>query len=280
MARRQNKSRKLTELNNLGPVSAGWLNAIGVHTLADLAGLGAIEAYRILKGHGYPVTLNLVYAIEGALRGRDWRDLPAARKRELRAAAADVAKPRCAWSQASALYRRYHDEEWGVPVHNDRKHFEFLILEGAQAGLSWITILKKREAYQTAFARFDARRVARFGARDVQRLLKDSGIVRNRLKIKAAIGNARAFLAVQKEFGSFNRYVWRFVGGRPIVNRFASLKELPATSAESDALSKDLKTRGFSFVGSTIIYAHMQAVGMVNDHLPSCFRYRELKNKR
>ncbi len=277
---KQNKSIKLTDLTNLGPISAGWLSAVGVHTLDDLAVLGGVEAYRILKGHGYPATLNLVYAIEGALRQRDWRDLPLALKRELRAAVADVAKPRCAWSQASALYRRYHDAEWGVPVHDDRKHFEFLILEGAQAGLSWITILKKREAYRKAFARFDTRRVARFGARDVKRLLKDSGIVRNRLKIEAAIGNARAFLAVQKEFGSFDAYVWRFVGGRPIVNRFALLKDLPATAAESDALSKDLKTRGFGFVGSTIIYAHMQAVGMVNDHLLSCFRFRELKNKR
>ena len=274
---KRNKSKKLTELNNLGPVSAGWLNAVGVRTLADLAGLGAIEAYRILKSHGYPATLNLVYAIEGALCRRDWRALPPALKRELRAAAADVAKPRCTWSQAGALYRRYHDEEWGVPVRDDRKHFEFLILEGAQAGLSWITILKKREAYRKAFAHFDARRVASFGARDVKRLLNDSGIVRNRLKIEAAIGNARAFLAVQKEFGSFDNYVWRFVGGRPIVNRFASLKDLPVTTAESDALSKDLKARSFGFVGSTIIYAHMQAVGMVNDHLLSCFRHRQLR---
>ncbi len=275
--RKRNKSKKLAEVNNLGPVSIGWLNAMGVHTLADLAGLGAIEVYRILKGHGYPATLNLVYAIEGALCRRGWRDLPPALKHKLRAAAADVSKPRCAWSQASALYRRYHDEEWGVPVHDDRKHFEFLILEGAQAGLSWITILKKREAYRKAFARFDARRVARFGARDVKRLLNDAGIVRNRLKIEAAIGNARAFLAVQKEFGSFDAYVWRFVGGRPIVNRLTSLKDLPVTTAESDVLSKDLKSRGFGFVGSTIIYAHMQAVGMVNDHLLSCFRHRELR---
>jgi len=277
MARMRKKSRKLADLHNLGPVSAGWLNAIGVHTQADLAGLGAIEAYRILKGHGYPATLNLVYAIEGALRGRDWRALSPTLKRTLRAAAADAVKPRCAWSQSSALYRRYHDEDWGVPVHDERKHYEFLILEGAQAGLSWITILKKREAYRKAFAGFDARRVARFGARDVKRLLKNAGIVRNRLKIEATIGNARAFLAVQKEFGSFDKYVWRFVGGRPIVNRFTSLKDLPATSTESDALSKDLKARGFRFVGSTIMYAHMQAVGMVNDHLLSCFRHRELR---
>ena len=167
-----------------------------------------------------------------------------------------------------------------MPVHDDRKHFEFLILEGAQAGLSWITILRKRENYRKAFANFNAVRVARFGARDVRRLLQNAGIVRNRLKIAAAISNARAFLAVQKEFGSFDRYVWRFVGGRPRVNRRRSLKQLPARTRESDALSKDLKSRGFSFVGSTILYAHMQAVGMVNDHLVSCFRHRALANRR
>jgi len=178
------------------------------------------------------------------------------------------------------LYVRYHDTEWGVPVHDDRKHFEFLILEGAQAGLSWITILRKRENYRKAFANFNAARVACFGAGDVRHLLRNAGIVRNRLKITAAISNARAFLAVQKEFGSFDRYVWRFVGGRPRVNRRRSLKSLPARTRESDALSKDLKSRGFRFVGSTIIYAHMQAVGMVNDHLVSCFRHRTLMRRR
>ncbi len=189
-------------------------------------------------------------------------------------------KPRCGWCGADPLYVRYHDAEWGVPVHDDRRHFEFLILEGAQAGLSWITILRKRENYRKAFANFDAARVARFGARDVRRLLKDAGIVRNRLKITATIANARAFLAVQKEFGSFDRYVWRFVDGRPRVNRRRSLKQIPARTKESDALSKDLKARGFRFVGSTIIYAHMQAVGMVNDHLVSCFRHRPLARRR
>ena len=189
-------------------------------------------------------------------------------------------KPRCGWCGTDPLYVRYHDTEWGVPVHDDRKHFEFLILEGAQAGLSWITILRKRENYRKAFANFNAARVARFGARDVRRLLRNAGIVRNRLKIAAAITNARAFLAVQKEFGSFDRYVWRFVGGRPRVNRRRSLKSLPAHTRESDALSKDLKLRGFRFVGSTIIYAHMQAVGMVNDHLVSCFRHRALARWR
>jgi len=187
---------------------------------------------------------------------------------------------RCGWCGADPLYVRYHDTEWGVPVHDDRRHFEFLILEGAQAGLSWITILRKRENYRKAFANFDPARVARFGARDVRRLLNDAGIVRNRLKIAAAIANARAFLAVQKEFGSFDRYVWRFVGGRPKLNRRRSLKQIPARTKESDALSRDLKARGFRFVGSTIVYAHMQAVGMVNDHLVSCFRHRPLARRR
>ena len=170
--------------------------------------------------------------------------------------------------------QRYHDEEWGVPVRDDRKHFEFLILEGAQAGLSWATILKRREGYRKAFAGFDPAKVARFDERKVQALLKDPGIIRNRLKVRAAVGNAGAFLAVKKEFGSFDAYVWRFVGGKPIVNRRRTMKDIPATSPESDALSRDLKGRGFRFVGSTIIYAHMQAVGMVNDHGVSCFRYR------
>ena len=189
-------------------------------------------------------------------------------------------KPRCGWCGTDPLYVRYHDTEWGVPVHDDRKHFEFLILEGAQAGLSWITILRKRENYRKAFANFNAARVARFGAGDVRRLLGNAGIVRNRLKIAAAITNACAFLAVQKEFGSFDRYVWRFVGGRPRVNRRRSLNQIPARTRKSDTLSKDLKLRGFRFVGSTIIYAHMQAVGMVNDHLVSCFRHRTLARRR
>jgi DNA-3-methyladenine glycosylase I len=174
----------------------------------------------------------------------------------------------------SEHYVRYHDEEWGVPVHDDRRQFEFLVLEGAQAGLSWSTILNKREGYREAFADFDAERVARFNRRSVERLVKFPGIVRNRLKIESAITNARRFLAVQQEFGSFDDYLWSFVAGRPIVNRWTDMKQVPATSAESDALSKDLKTRGFKFVGSTIMYAHMQATGMVNDHLVSCFRYK------
>ncbi len=183
---------------------------------------------------------------------------------------------RCGWCGTDPLYVAYHDTEWGVPVHDDRMLFEFLILEGAQAGLSWITILKKREAYRRAFAGFDAGKVVRFGPRQVERLLADAGIVRNRLKIEAAINNARHFLAVQEEFGSFDEYVWRFVDGRPIVNRRKTLKQVPASTPESDALSRDLKARGFKFVGSTICYAHMQATGMVNDHLTGCFRHAEV----
>ena len=184
---------------------------------------------------------------------------------------------RCGWSGSDPLLVAYHDREWGVPVHDDRVLFEFLMLESAQAGLSWITILRKREAYRAAFAGFDPEKVARFGPKDVARLLGDAGIVRNRQKIQAAIANARAFLALRDEVGSFAAYQWKFVGGRPLVNRRATLRDVPATTAESDAMSKDLKKRGFSFVGSTIVYAHMQAVGMVNDHLVECFRWREVQ---
>jgi DNA-3-methyladenine glycosylase I len=185
-------------------------------------------------------------------------------------------RKRCGWAGADPLYVRYHDAEWGVPVHDDRLLFEFLVLEGAQAGLSWITILRKREAYRRAFARFDPKKVARFGAAEVRRLLGDAGIVRNRLKIESAIANAQAFLDVQKEFDCFDRYAWTFVGGAPKVNRRRSMREIPPTTPESDAWSKDLKKRGFKFVGSTIVYAHMQATGMVNDHLVECFRHKEL----
>jgi DNA-3-methyladenine glycosylase I len=182
---------------------------------------------------------------------------------------------RCEWARTE-LSLRYHDEEWGVPVHDDRVLFGFLILEGAQAGLSWETILKKRERYREVFAGFDPARVARFDRRRVAKLLADPGIVRNRLKVESAVANAKAFLQVQKEFGSFDAYVWRFVGGRPKVNGWTSLQDIPARTAESDALSRDLLPRGFRFVGSTICYAFMQAVGMVNDHVTRCFRYREL----
>jgi DNA-3-methyladenine glycosylase I len=174
----------------------------------------------------------------------------------------------------SEAYVRYHDDEWGVPVHDDCRQFEFLILEGAQAGLSWSTILNKRAGYREAFADFDVERVARFDRRKVERLMQFPGIVRNRLKIEAAVGNARAVLRLQDELGSLDRYLWSFVGGKPIVNRWQDMQQVPATSAESDALSKDLKKRGFKFVGSTIVYAHMQATGMVNDHLVGCFRHR------
>jgi DNA-3-methyladenine glycosylase I len=182
---------------------------------------------------------------------------------------------RCSWP-ASELDIAYHDEEWGVPVHDDRVLFEFLVLEGAQAGLSWSTILRKRESYRKAFAGFDPRKVARFTAARVNQLMRDEGIVRNRLKIESTVTNARAFLAVQREFGSFERYVWGFVGGKPVRNSRTRLQSIPARTAASDALSKDLQRRGFRFVGSTICYAFMQAVGMVNDHLVSCYRYRDL----
>jgi len=183
---------------------------------------------------------------------------------------------RCAWVGSDPLYREYHDREWGVPVHDDRLLFEFLTLEGAQAGLSWITILRKREAYRDAFAGFDPRAVARFDDTKVAALLANPGIVRNRLKVASAVANARAFLKVQEEFGSFDAYLWRFVDGRPIQNLWRSITEIPACTPLSDAMSRDLKQRGFRFVGSTICYAHMQAVGMVNDHTADCFRWREL----
>lgn len=183
---------------------------------------------------------------------------------------------RCAWAETGGdLYREYHDSEWGVPLHDDCKQFEFLILEGAQAGLSWLTVLKKREGYRKAFAGFDPVKVARFSEERIESLIQNPGIIRNRLKIVSAVNNARAFLDLQREFGSFDAYIWRFVKGKPIQNRWKTMAEVPANSAESEALSKDLKQRGFNFVGSTIMYAHMQAVGMVNDHLVSCFRYRE-----
>src|SRR5262249_18136235 len=185
---------------------------------------------------------------------------------------------RCTWvSPDDPLMIEYHDREWGVPVHDDVTHFEFLLLEGAQAGLSWSTVLRKRDGYRRAFSQFDPRKVARYTEKRIRTLASDPAIVRNRLKIEAAVRNARAFLAIQDEFGSFDAYCWRFVDGRPRVNRWKRMREIPATSRESDAFGKDLKRRGFSFVGSTIIYAHMQAVGMVNDHLVDCFRYREIR---
>lgn len=185
------------------------------------------------------------------------------------------ARPRCQWTYGgmSAEYVRYHDEEWGVPAHDDRAQFEFLVLEGAQAGLSWSTILRKRAGYREAFADFDVEKVARYDKRKVERLMNFPGIVRNRLKIESAVSNAKAVLKLQDEVGSLAKHLWSFVGGRPIVNRWASMQQVPATSRESDALSKDLKQRGFRFVGSTILYAHMQATGMVNDHTVDCYRH-------
>jgi DNA-3-methyladenine glycosylase I len=183
---------------------------------------------------------------------------------------------RCRWAGTDPLYIEYHDREWGVPVSDDRLLFEFLVLEGAQAGLSWITILRKRENYRKAFDRFDVEKVARYGRRKIDSLLGNPGIVRNRLKVESAVRNARAFLEVQEEFGSFSRYQWAFVGGRPIQNTWKTQKEIPARTEASDEFSRDLKRRGFSFVGSTIIYAHMQAVGMVNDHTLDCFRHRQV----
>lgn len=190
-----------------------------------------------------------------------------------------MCKKRCAWVEGQfEAYIQYHDEEWGVPVHDDKKHFEFLILEGAQAGLSWSTVLKRREGYRAAFADFNVEEVARFDEKKLESLLLDRGIIRNRLKVFAAATNARAFLKVQSEFGSFDNYIWSFVDHKPVVGSWSIMSQVPATTPESDALSKDLQKRGFKFVGSTIIYAHMQACGLVNDHTTDCFRYQEILN--
>ncbi|MCU0367761.1 MAG: DNA-3-methyladenine glycosylase I [Cyclobacteriaceae bacterium] len=187
---------------------------------------------------------------------------------------------RCPWCLKFEEYIKYHDEEWGVPVHDDKTHFEFLILEGAQAGLSWSTILKKRAGYRKNFAEFDPEKVARFTEKRLEKILQDPGIVRNKLKVYAAVNNAKHFLNVQKEHGTFDNYIWSFVNHKPIVNQWESLKQIPATTKESDALSKDLIKRGFKFVGSTVMYAHLQACGLVNDHLSECFRYREVNLKK
>lgn len=183
---------------------------------------------------------------------------------------------RCGWLTSDPLYMEYHDKEWGVPVHNDRDWFEFLILEGAQAGLSWITVLKKRENYRACFDNFDVEKVAAYDAAKIEEFMQNPGIIRNRRKLEATVINAKAFIEVQKEFGSFDAYIWSFVGGKPIINEWESLSQVPATSKESDAMSKALAKRGFKFVGSTICYAFMQAAGMVNDHITDCFRYQEL----
>jgi DNA-3-methyladenine glycosylase I len=183
---------------------------------------------------------------------------------------------RCPWTSDDLLMIKYHDEEWGVPLHNDRKLFEFIVLDGFQAGLSWRTIINKRKNFRKAFDNFDPKKIAKYNANKIKTLLNDEGIIRNRLKILAAVENAKAFLKIQKEFGSFDKYIWQFTGGRTILNRYRSLRELPATSRESDLMSADLKKRGFKFVGSTICYAFMQAAGMVNDHITKCFRYKSL----
>ncbi|MBT4501973.1 MAG: DNA-3-methyladenine glycosylase I [Gemmatimonadetes bacterium] len=183
---------------------------------------------------------------------------------------------RCAWAGDDPLYMRYHDEDWGVPVHEDRTHFEFLVLESAQAGLSWITVLRRRENYRRLYDQFDPRIVAEYGEEKIEALLGDAGIIRNRMKVESSVNNARRFLEVQEEFGSFNRYLWNFVGGKPLVNRWSEMSQIPASTELSDRVSKDLKKRGFRFIGTTIIYAHLQAVGLVNDHLVGCFRYKEI----
>lgn len=188
-------------------------------------------------------------------------------------------KVRCSWCLKTENYIEYHDKEWGLPVHDDRKHFEFLILEGAQAGLSWLTILNKREGYRKAFADFDPVKVARFTEAKCEKILLDPGIVRNRLKVYGAVNNAKRFLEVQKEFGSFDKYIWSFVRGKPIINKWKTLGQIAPTTKESDALSKDLIKRGFKFVGSTVMYSHMQACGLVNDHIADCFRYKEVIKK-
>ncbi len=187
---------------------------------------------------------------------------------------------RCAWADRGELEQSYHDNEWGVAIHDDRALFEFLVLEGAQAGLSWSTILRKRDGYRRAFDNFDARKISRYSQDDVSRLLANAEIIRNRRKIEAAIANAGAFLRAQKEFGSFDSYIWRFVGGRTVQNSWRTIADIPSSTPESDAMSRDLRERGFTFVGTTICYAFMQAVGMVNDHLVDCFRHRELKGKK
>lgn len=184
-------------------------------------------------------------------------------------------KHRCAWSGTDPLYNLYHDKEWGIPVHDDRKLFEMLTLEGAQAGLSWITILRKRENYRKAFDNFDAKKIVKYNAKKISSLMKNEGIVRNRLKIESVVSNAKAFLEVQKEFGSFDNYIWQFVGGKPIVNKRKSIKDIPPKTVEAEVMSKELKKRGFRFVGQTICYAFMQACGIVNDHEVKCFRYKQ-----
>jgi DNA-3-methyladenine glycosylase I len=279
--------RALAQLRNLGPKTARQLAAVGIETEAQLRRSGPVEAFRLLLHAGFRPSLNAACAMAGALLDLDWRALPEAERERIVLAVDDIRRqarshaagprPRCDWCGSDARYVRYHDLEWGVPVHEDRVLFEFLILEGAQAGLSWSTILAKREGYRRAFAGFDAARIARLGERERARLLCDAGIVRNRAKIDATIGNARAWLALREAFGSADAYFWRYVEGSPVLGRWRSLAEVPASTPVSDALSKDLRARGFRFVGTTICYAFMQAVGMVNDHLLTCFRHPDFR---
>ena len=186
-------------------------------------------------------------------------------------------KKRCGWCVNSDIEKEYHDKEWGVPVHNDRKHFEFLLLDGFQAGLSWVTILKKRKNFKKAFDNFDYKKIVKYNKRKLNQLMKDEGIIRNKLKVESSVTNAKAFMDIQKEFGSFDKYIWQFTGGKPVHNKRKAMKDIPASTEESDAMSKDLKKRGFRFVGTTICYAYMQAAGMVNDHTVECFRHKEVK---
>lgn len=186
---------------------------------------------------------------------------------------------RCSWCEKEDIYIEYHDKEWGVPIYDDRKHFEFIVLESAQAGLSWLTILKRRENYRMAYDDFDPEKVARYDEKKLDELVKNAGIIRNRMKIAASINNAQRFLEIQQEFGSFSNYIWGFVNNKPVINEFASISEVPATTELSDTISKDLKKRGFKFMGSTIVYAHLQAVGIINDHITSCFRYEEVNSR-
>ncbi|MCB1909418.1 MAG: DNA-3-methyladenine glycosylase I [Rhodocyclaceae bacterium] len=280
----------LDQLPNIGPRSAAWLATVGIRDVATLRRLGVAEALRRLLAAGHSPSMNLAYALHAGLAGRHWQSLDADERgalimmvdglRRERTASPSRDTGRCGWCGDDPLYMRYHDEEWGVPVHDDRRLFEFVVLEGAQAGLSWLTVLRKRDGYRRAFADFDPAAVAAFTEADVAALLGDAGIVRNRAKILSTVGNARAFLELQARHGSFDRFVWDFVDGRPRINHWHSLSEMPATTPESDALSKALKAAGFKFVGSTICYAHMQATGMVNDHLVSCFRHAELAGGR
>ena len=273
--------QQLTRLRNLGPRSAQWLAQVGVDSVETLRAMGVAGCFERLLAAGIDPSINLAYAIQGALDDLDWRALPEHTRSELvllvdaLRAARTPTPARCGWCGEDPLYVRYHDLEWGVPVHEDRRLFEFLVLEGAQAGLSWITILRKREGYREAFADFDPARVAQLDEREQERLRENPAIVRNRAKIAATVGNAKAFLAIQREFGSFDDFLWRFVDGAPIVNSPKSLAEVPARTERSDALSRALQRRGFKFVGSTICYAYMQAIGMVNDHLTTCFRHPE-----